>query len=554
MDGYGVILRIDLSNEEISKEPVTPKMVRKYIGGEGINTHLVWEHFLKVDPKIDPVDPQNVLVWGMGPLGGTSYGGGSKSKWTFKGPAYNMFADSTSGGGFGCHMRWAGYDHLVITGRARHPIYIRIDNDNVELRDASHLWDKIASETEEDIKEELGDSEVEIACIGPAGANMVTYSSITVSGHRSAGRAGGGCVFGSKNLKAIVAKGSKGISVYDRRAFFRAMDALQVAIEQGPEWRKSFEKYGTLSLVAPCDASGATAFRNQQETPNPETDKLGGQWFFDHMHQRPISCSPGCSHCCQAWYYIKGDESPQAMRYAGEHGHRLEYGMIGPLGASCDISDLPTVAHFAGLCQEYSMDCFEAGMSISFLMELWQRGIVTGEDMARWTGEPLSLKWGDSDTVEKLLETIALQKNQLGEILRGGVYQAAKKIEELKGVPVLQYAVYGKGGATHQNTVKSQPGWALLGAVSPIGCHHSHGLGVDTKTSMEYFGKPDAGLLPTKDADYSGSPTLKGAGHALSEYFSSITNSLGVCKFGGGGAPECCCLSSRTLYVRSRCY
>src|SRR4030067_103873 len=124
MDGRGDILRIDLTTEKFTREPITPELCKLYVGGEGINTYLFWQHFLKVDPRIDPLSPDNVIIWGLGPLGGTSYGGGAKARWTFKGPAYGIFADTTSGGAFGPQMRWAGYDHLVITGKARRPTYI----------------------------------------------------------------------------------------------------------------------------------------------------------------------------------------------------------------------------------------------------------------------------------------------------------------------------------------------------------------------------------------------------------------------------------------------
>jgi len=158
-------------------------------------------------------------------------------------------------------------------------------------------------------------------------------------------------------------------------------------------------------------------------------------------------------------------------------------------------------------------------------MELWQRGIITEPDMVEWTGEPLSLEWGNCEAVEKILGMIAFQENKLGEILKGGVYQAARAIEELKGVTVRQYANYGKGRSPHVESMRARPGFVLAGAVSAIGCHHLKGLGVDENTSRVYFGKPDAGE--------PFSPTLKGAGHALSEVFSSITNSLGLCRWSG---------------------
>jgi len=474
MYGRGDILRIDLSTSEITREPISKELRRKYIGGEGINTSLFWEHFLKVDPKIDATSPDNIIIWGLGPLGATSYGGGSKSRWTFKGPAYDMFADTTSGGAFNCQMRWAGYDHLVITGRASRPVYIWIKDDHVEIRDAGKIWGKKVAESNDMIKKELGNDMVETACIGPAGENMVTYASITASGDRSAGRTGAGCVFGSKNLKAVAALGTKGISVYNRKAFLKAMDASLAAMYQktrhlGGFDRDYFMKYGTLGLIVRYNDLGWNSYRNAQQGMNSQIDKLSAQWYFDHMHERRYACSPGCAAACQAWHHIKGTESPLASRYIREHGQRPEYGSAVPFGGSCDIPDLPAVAHMCEMCNQYSLDIFEAGMSISFMMELWQRQIITAEDVYGWMGESLSLEWGNVEAVEKLIDSIALQNNPMGRILSRGICRAAKRIEEIKGTPVMQYANYGKGGSPHIESMRSRPQLALAAAVSAIG-------------------------------------------------------------------------------------
>jgi len=526
MHGRGAILRIDLSSEKITKEPISPELCRGYIGGEGINTRLFWEHFLSIDPKIDPTSEENVIIWGSGPLGGTAFGGGSKSRWTFKGPAYGIFADSTSGGAFGPQMRWAGYDHLVITGRAKRPVYIWINNDVVELRDATHLWGKKVTEADDAIKQELGDEQIETACIGPAGENMVTYASLTVSRYRSAGRTGAGCVFGSKNLKAVAVLGTKGITVYNCGEFFKALNSELVAMYQYPETREYRMKYGTLGNLVRFNDCGWNAFHNAQGGQSPEADKLNAEWYFNHMQERPLSCSPSCAAVCQSWHHIKGDESPLAGKYIGEHGQRPEYGHVNPFGINCDIRDLPTVTHMVEKCNEYSIDIIEVGTGIGFLMELWQRGIITEKDMVEWTGEPLSLEWGNAEAVDKILDAIALQSNQLGEILRVVGYQAAKRIEELKGIPVLQYANYGKGGSPQGESMRSRPQLAFGAAVAAIGGHHLQGAGIDEKSSTLYLGKPDGGD--------SWSYTLKGAGQAVSEFFSSIANSLGVCRFAGG--------------------
>jgi aldehyde:ferredoxin oxidoreductase len=266
---YGDILRVDLTNEKVTREAIPHEVIKKFVGGQGINNWLLWEHFLKKDPKIDPLSPDNVLIVGLGPLGGTTYGMGSKTKFTFKGPAYHMFADSVAGGAFGPMLRWAGYDHLVVTGAASRAVYLYINNDRVELRDASRLWGMGARETHKAIRKELEDEEVETACIGQSGENRVTFASITSSGWRAAGRCGGGAVMGSKNLKAIAVKGTKGIRVSDPQAFFHlSLDMIERV--QALPIIETFKLEGTIQAVELYDTVGSNPWKYYHGIVNPE--------------------------------------------------------------------------------------------------------------------------------------------------------------------------------------------------------------------------------------------------------------------------------------------
>jgi len=525
VDGHDLILRVDLSTGAISTEPVSLELRRKYLGGEGINARLLWEHFLKVDPKIDPLSPDNVLIVGMGPLGGTGFGAGSKMKFTYKSPAYNIYGDTSVGGGLGTELRLAGYAHIVITGKAQHPVYLWVNNDAVAIRDAGHLWGKSTHETEKMIKEELADPEVEIACVGQAGENLVRVASIITGGHRAAGRGGGGCVFGSKNLKAIAARGTKGFGIYNRDAFFEVMDDFLARIDKDREEMEQVTRYGTLRFTRQQSMLGFSNYRNAQgrQIPDEAVNKLSHDWYNNNIGVRAMACSPGCAFGCAGWYHLKGHESPAAKTYAGEWGARPEFGALNPLGASCDVEDIPAVAHLARMCDGYGMDTFEIGMGISLLMELWEQGIITEADTVEWTGEPLSLEWGNYQAMEQIIEAIALQKNMLGHMLQGGVYQAAKRIGELRGVDVLKYANYGKGGSAHTGSARCWPSMSLACAVAPIGGHHTKGLGVSRAESEMFFGKPDGGKFR--------GTTLKGASHAVSENLMAIFNSLGICFF-----------------------
>lgn len=526
MYGYGYILRIDLTNEKVSREPVPREICRQFVGGEGINTWLLWEHFLRVDPRIDPLSEQNVLVVGLGPLGGTCLGQGSKTKFTFKGPAYNMFADSVAGGGFGPTLRWAGHDYLVITGRARHPVYLCIKNDEIELRSAGHLWGKGAKETHQGIKAELGDEEVDTACIGQAAENLVTYAGITTSGWRAAARAGGGAVMASKNLKAIAVRGTKGIPVYDPKGFFQVAKEMMARMDSLPiveAWRKE----GTLMAVDLYDQVGSNPYRNSQHvTLPPEVHRLLiASWYADHLKARPLACSPGCYTACSALHKVRGHETPLAKRYRGE-GDKPEYLTVAAFGAMCDIRDYTAISHFYKITSDYATDFLELGSICALLMELWERGIIDERDTREWLGEPVAFTWGNAEAAEKVIEAIVFQKNKLGEIFRGGVYKGAKRLEEIKGVPVLKYAVYGKGGATFCEELRPFPVWMTNMAVSSRGADHLKGVTLIDKVGREdlsqaLVGRPEGGEKFT--------PAMKGAVAAITENVTAAYNCLGVC-------------------------
>ncbi len=543
MDNHGTILRVDLTTETITKEPISEELRRKYIGGEGIGARLLWEHFLKVGPNVDPVGPDNVLIISTGPFTGTGFGAGSKMKFTYKSPIYNMYGDTSAGAVLGCQLRWAGYDHIVITGKAKKPVYLWVNDDTVQIRDAARIWGKTVEEADALIKEELGDPQIETAGIGQAGENLVRYACVTVGCHRAGGRGGGGCVFGSKNLKMVAARGTKGIRIHDPKAFFQTVDDFlkcRTRLTEEPKMR-----YGTLVNVRKFQLFGFNAYRNHQGYLMPEegVSKIDHNWYSENIGVRSNACAPGCFYGCGSYYQVKGDETASAKRYAGEWATRPEYGGINPFGLGCDIRDLTAAGHLNKMCNQYSMDTMEAGMGIAFLMELWERRIITPEDVTEWAGEPLNLEWGNYESAENILDSIAFQKNTLGKILAGGVYRAALKISELKGTDVLKYALYGKGGATHEcQGARVWPNLVIAMAVCPIGGHHLKALEAGCHYALANLGTDGA-------PDVLGT-NLKGAGHAVGENIVAISNSMLFCSSMIGmvpGVPED--LVSRAFYA-----
>lgn len=527
MNGYGDILRVDLTRGEVKREPIPLRQIRKFIGGMGLNDRLLWKHFLEVDPRIDPLSEDNVLIAGLGPLGGTGFGLGSKMKFTFKSPVTGFFADSTCGGNFSSQMRWAGVDHIVITGRATKPVSLYIEDDKVEIRDASHLWGLGTNETVKKLRSGEVPSDAGIACIGPAGENLVRYGCIVVTEDRVAGRRGAGCVAGSKNLKAIATVGTKGVSVHDPDGARNAVEEIFARIENDP-LMYPFKRAGTVNLVDYYDAIGGNAYRNNQysKVPDEKISQMNANWYCENMKVRDLACSPGCTIGCISSCRIKGVETELAKRLAGPVGGGPEYLTIASFGMGCDIADLPAITHLHRRCNEYGMDLGEIGGTIPFLMELWQRGIITEEHTREWFGEPVKLEWGNFEAVEKIIRAVAFQENELGRICSHNVEKAAEALEKITDRPTTPYMLCGKGGCTFHQEVRSFPIWAVNYAVASRGCDHLKGInfidkGFRQDISMEWLGKPDAGIGYT--------PDLKGAASALAENYVAALNCLGIC-------------------------
>jgi aldehyde:ferredoxin oxidoreductase len=529
MHGYGDIVRIDLSANSITSEPIPPEWIRKFIGGMGINDWLLWEHFLKVDPRIDPTSEDNVLIAGLGPLGATGFGLGSKMKFTFKSPVTGFFGDSAVGGNFSSHMRWAGVDHLVITGKAEKPVYIHIDNSMIEVRDAGHLWGLTTNETTEKLRMGEVHPEAGIASIGPAGENGVRYACIVVTEDRAAGRTGAGCVAGSKNLKAIAAYGTGGISVHDPDAAIEATRKIFLAVDDDP-LIYPFKKAGTLNLVDFYDAIGSNAYRNNQfsKVPDEKLAAMGGNWYAANIKLRDRACSPGCTFGCDSSCRVKGNETDLAKRLAGPASGSVEYLSIASFGMGCDIPDLPAITHLHELCNEFGMDFGEIGGIIPFLMELWERGIIKAEHTREWFGAPLSLEWGNFDAVEKIIRAVAYQENELGRICSQSIEKVSETLEKITDIPTSPYLVCGKGGMAFHEEMRSFPIWAVNVAVASRGCDHLKGVNVIGKASrqdisMDWLGKPDAGIAyATK---------MKGTAAAIGENRAAAINCIGVCVF-----------------------
>jgi aldehyde:ferredoxin oxidoreductase len=504
----GRILRVDLTRGEITKEPFPQEWGARFLGGSGVNDWILWN---EVGPEVDPLSAENRLIFGVGPLAGTIVPLGNRTHVTTRSPLTGSFGDSNGGGFWSSRLKFAGYDHIIIQGKAEKPVYLWIDGEEVSLRDAAHLWGQDVYQTNDILKKELG-RDVSAACIGPAGENMVRFACIIFDRYRAAAKTGSGCVMGSKNLKAIAVHGSGGIEVAKPKELehiaAEIRDALDIRISAGVA---NFAKYGTTGLITSYHALGCLSVRNYQEVVLDAANEVDPDKFLEKYVLRNTSCSMSCPvHCCHWWQIRDG-------RYGGEVGAKPEFIVMDSMGLHLGVNNLEAILHFQNLINRYGMDSTETGTGIGLLMELWQRGIITREDTFGATFE-----WGDIEAIEDTVEKIA-QRRDIGDLLADGTVAAARKI----GRGAESYVCHSKG-MTEVEDVRGFPQWALAYAISTRGCDHlkAHGQ-VDKQfrkdVSERLFGVPDAGV-PT-------SPECKGRSAKYHEDFEAITNSLGGCMF-----------------------
>jgi len=502
----GKILRIDLTGEEITSEPLPDSWRNQFIGASGINDWILWN---EVPPEVKPLNPDNKLIFGVGPLAGTLIPLGSRTHVTTRSPLTGIFGDGNSGGFWSSMLKYAGYDHVVIKGKAETPSYIWINDDEVSIRGAPHLQGLDTYQTVEILKKELG-SDIAVAAIGQAGENQVRFANIMFDRYRAAAKAGAGCVMGSKNLKAIAVRGSKSITVAKPDEVWSLSEKLRQRLDiNRSSGIASFAKYGTTFLASLYNELGCNSVRNYQSTIFDGPGEINPDDFVDNYVKHNVSCSVNCPvHCAHHWRIPEG-------RYAGEEGSKLEYIVMDALGMHLGVGDMRAILHFQNMVNRHGLDATQVGTSIGLLMELWQRGIVTDAD----TGG-ISFEWGNVDTIEETINLIAGRKG-IGDLLSDGTLAAAQKI----GGEAEKYVCHSKG-LTEVEDVRGFPQWALGYAISSRGADHlkAHGQ-VDKQqrqdVSQRLFGVPDVGN-PTSVA-------YKGKSAKYHEEFEAIVNSSGAC-------------------------
>ncbi len=507
----GSILDADLGERKISIIDLDPGLVDSYLGGRGINVRMLFDN---VGPATGPFDEENVLILGTGPLTGT-LGATGRFNITSISPMTGILGDSNVGGNWAPKLKQAGYDHVVIRGRAGSPVYLWIDDDTVEIRDASHLWGLDVIETTSAIRMELGDSSVEVLCIGPAGENRVRFAAIMVSLYRAAARCGMGAVMGSKNLKAIAVRGSKGVAIADPRGLLDFFEQMYRSMVIHPRFG-FYPRHGTSILIESLSAVGMMPTFNYQQREVPGLDNVKAPEFLKRT-TKARSCY-GCPAHCDRFFELR--QGP----YQGSKGAGLQYETLNSYGPRCGCTDLEAILHAHELSVRYGIDVCSTGSVIALAFELFEKGLISRDD-----ADGLDLTWGNASTIISLIHKIA-RREGFGAALAEGAYRFAETFG--KGAPKL--VTHMKKLDPTAMDVRGYTGVALAYSTSTRGGDHLRGFpvaevggtrGGDPKKAIEKFGSHDVVKRQAYD------PVGKPRAVIWHQHFAAIVDCLELCKY-----------------------
>jgi aldehyde:ferredoxin oxidoreductase len=410
--GHGKILRVNLSDGKVSKEDIPEDLFDRYLTGAGLATHYLYHD---VPRGADPLGPENELILMTGTLTGTVAPSTGRFNWVFKSPLTGIWAQSNSAGFWGVDFKKTGYDGIIFRGISPKPVYLVIDHDKAEIRDAEHLWGKSVSQTTQLIKQELGD-EFEVDCIGIGGENQVRYAGIMNDLHRAAGRCGGGAVMGSKRLKAIAVHGNKRVKLADAKAF-KEVAKKQFELLDQHMFKIALETFGTNVVIDLVNARGGFPTRNWQTGVFPELEEINAQALSEKVLVEPFGCFACPLKCARRSEIRTG-------KYKGNKGEGPEYESVGTLGGQCQVTDMEaiTMAHY--LCDDYGIDTISTGSTIAFAIECYEKGVLTKSDT-----DGLELNFGDPDIIVELVHKIA-KREGFGDLLAEGTRRMSQKLNK----------------------------------------------------------------------------------------------------------------------------
>jgi len=498
------ILRIDLTRRKIIQEEISLSVLQKLMGGAGFGAKILYD---EVGSEVSPLHPDDRLIFALGPMQATNITGSAKFSVISRSPLTGIQADSAAGAHFGIELKKSGFDILIIQGKAGRPVYLWINDGRVQIKDASHLWGKDSYETTDAIRQELNDKSVSIAAIGKGGENQVVIACIVFDKHSFAGRCGLGAVMGSKNLKAIAVRGTKKVPVANPEKVKELTKKLGQRVANNA--KETLRAHGTPGALVPLTEMGDTPIKNWTGDIFEGASRIGAPYYTKVLNVKPLPCV----HCTVGCHrYVRVTNPP---KYACE-GAGPEYETLGMLGNLCLIDNVKAIAKANDMCNRYGLDTISTGSWAAFLMECYEKGLISKAD----TGG-LEIKWSSPDVLLELIEKFA-EKKGIGAIFDEGIRGAAEKI----GGDAKDFAIHIKGldlpahdpRAFFSNYINYPTG-------NRGGCHER---GDPQKAAAGDLLLPEFGI-----SEHPKRFTLEGKVTQVIAYqdYSAIANSFVICKF-----------------------
>lgn len=453
------ILRVNLTTGSCDIEPLNMTWANEYLGQRGLGTKYLLE---EMDPSVDSLSAENKLIFATGPLTGTMASTGGRWSVITKGPLTDAIACSNSGGKFGAELKLAGYDLVIIEGKSEKPVYLHIENDKVELCDASEVWGKTVWETEGLLQKKYSDPLMRFASIGQAGEDLCRYACVVNDLHRAAGRSGVGAVMGSKNLKTVAVRGTLGVKNANPEHFIKTVNAVNARMND----REGMSRDGTLDMIDVTNSIGSLPTRNNRQVRFEGTEKLNPNAMQSpnkNGHTNLITngacfgCTIGCGRICKidpTHFSVK--DKPQYHKASGG----LEYESAYALGAACGVDDIDAATYAGFLCNEYGMDPISLGGSIAAAMELFDIGAITEKDT-----DGIKLEFGSAQALVTISEMTARSEGFGKDIAMG-----SKRLTAKYGHPDLSMSVKGQEFAGYDG--RSMQGMGLAYATNNRGACH----------------------------------------------------------------------------------
>ena len=501
------IAYVNLSTGTVSKKPISRKIRELYLGGRGLNMYLLYNH---LKPNVDPLSPENLLLVGSGLLTGIPCLGSGRCDIAAKSPLTGAVGDSNIGGFFAPELRFAGYDHLAITGKADRPSYLMIKDDSIEIKEASHLWGKDTFDTQKIIRRDEDDENIVSLVIGVAGENLVRYANVRTGMKNAAGRTGMGCVMGSKNLKAIAARGTTPVEFANPDKLLTYCREMNDMITS-TRWAKAQSRWGTMIIYSNTNTTGLIRTKNFQLNRLVDGEDLEPE-NIDRYSVGTSGCY-GCAVHCRHRYVLK--EGP----YAPLYGEGPEYTSLGAFGTMLDCRKMETILVANHLVNKYGIDTLETGGLIAWAMELYEKGLIDDK-----TTDGIQLNWGNEEALFELIRKIAYREG-FGNTLADGFKAAIAKV----GVGSEYYAIQVKGMSNLHSDERPTPSFALGIATSTRGADH-----LRSRPAIDMYGLPGdmlkeiyGGSVATDYSSYDGKSRMVW----WQELLYAVTDSIGVCKF-----------------------